>query len=95
MKEEAEEYRDLEMELLIREYQKNGGDGWRLDEGIEMSKSNQRLLEDELVKYYQRDLMPDEETRNALKSTGGITWREDQGVEGRRCILRIIMKQMV
>ena len=95
------------MELLIGEYQKNanqtpatlkvlefyGGDEWRIDKGIEMSRCIQRLVEDELVQQYQGDLMPDEETRNALESAGGITWREDQGVEGRRCILRIIKEE--
>ena len=88
---------------MIREYQKNanptlvtlkvlefyGGDKWRIDEGIEMSRCIQQLVEDELV----QDLMPDEETRNALESAGGITWREDQGIEGRRCILQIIKEE--
>ena len=83
---------------MIREYQKNsnptpatlkvlefyGGTEWRIDEGIEMSRCNQRLVEDELVQHYLRESMSVEETRNTLESAGGITWREDQGVEGRR-----------
>ena len=44
-------------------------------------------VEDELVQQYQRNLKPDEETREALESSGGIAWREDKGEEGRKCIL--------
>ena len=90
---EAQEYRDAETEALIREYQKNakptqatmkllefyGGDNWRIDEGAEMSRCIQRLVEEELVQNYQSDSMPDEETRNALEKAVGMNWREDQG----------------
>ena len=37
--------------------------------------------------------MPDKETRHALESDEGITWREDQEVEGRRFILRNIKEK--
>ena len=70
---------------MIREYQKNanptpatlkllefyGGDKWRIDKGKEMSTCIQCLVEEELVQNYQRDLMPDEETRNALEYVEG------------------------
>ena len=52
-----------------------------------MSRCIQLLVEKELVQNYQRDLTPDEETRNALEKAVGISWREDQGVEGRSCIM--------
>ena len=80
-KAEAEDYRIRETKLLIGEYQKNanptlstmkllefyGGYKWRIDKGLEMSRCIQRLVEEELVQNYQRDLMPDEETRNPLE----------------------------
>ena len=34
--------------------------------------------------------MLDEKTRNVLEDTVGMNWREDQGVEGRSCIMQII-----
>ena len=58
-----------------------------------MSRCIQRLVEEELVQNYQRDLTPDEETRNTLEYAVGMNWREDQGVEGRRCILQIIKEE--
>ena len=96
-KAEAEEYRDPETKLLIREYQKNanptqatlklleiyGGEEWRIDEGVEMSRCIQHLVVEELIKIYKRDSTPDEETRNALEYAVGMNWRKDQGVEGR------------
>ena len=104
VKAEAEEYRDMETELLIREYQKNahptqatlkllelyGEDKWRIEEGVKLSRCFQGLVEEELIQNYQRDSTTDEEKRNALEYVGGMKWREDQGVEGRRCILGII-----
>ena len=71
---EAQEYRDVETEGLIREYQKSakptqatmkileiyGEDKWRIDKGAEMSRCIQRLVEKELVQNYQRDSTPDE-----------------------------------
>ena len=48
-----------------------GGDKWRIDKGKEMSTCIQCLVEEELVQNYQRDLMPDEETRNALEYVEG------------------------
>ena len=50
-------------------------------------------MEEELIQNYQRDSTPDEETRKTLEYTVGINWREDQGVEGRRCILQIIKEE--
>ena len=50
-------------------------------------------MEKELVQNYQRDSTPDEETRNALEKAEGTNWREDQGVEGRSCIMRIIKEE--
>ena len=78
---------------MIREYQQNakptqatmgiiefyGGQKWRIDEGAEMSRCIQSLVEQELVLNYQRDLTPDEETRNVLEKAAGANWREDQG----------------
>ena len=57
-----------------------GGEKWRIDKGAEMSRCIQRLVEEELVQNYQRDLTPDEETRNPLEYAVGMNWREDQGV---------------
>ena len=65
-KAEAEEYREGETKLLIREYQKDanptpatlkilefyGGHKWRIDKGIEMRRCIQCLVEEELVKNY-------------------------------------------
>ena len=55
-----------------------------------MSRCFQGLVEEELIQNYQRDSTTDEEKRNALEYVVGMKWREDQGVEGRRCILGII-----
>ena len=77
--------RDAEIEGLIREYKKNvnptqstmkilefyGGEDWRTNEGAEMSRCIQRLVEEELVKDYQRDSEPDKETRGTLEE--GVT----------------------
>ena len=61
-----------------------GGEKWRIDEGAEMSRCIQRLVEKELVQNHQRDSTPDEEPRNALEKAVGMNWREDQGVAGGR-----------
>ena len=58
-----------------------------------MSKFIKCLVEEELVQNYQRDSTPDEETRNVLEYAVGMNLREDQGVEGRRCILRIVKEE--
>ena len=50
-------------------------------------------MEKELVHNYQRDSTSDEETRNALDKAVGTNWREDQGVEGRSYIMRIIKEE--
>ena len=70
----------METELLIREYQKNTNSTPAtlkvleiINEGVEMSRCIQRLVEDELVQHYQRGSMPDEKIRNALESAGVIT----------------------
>ena len=70
-----------------------GGEDWRINEGAEMSRCIQCLVEEELVKDYQRDSKPDEETRLALEEGVGANWREDQGVVGRSYILRIIKEE--
>ena len=99
-KAEAEEYRDAETKLLIREYQKKanltpatlkilefyGGDKWRIDEGIEMRRCIQHLI-DELEQQYQRSLRPDKETSTVMESSRGTTWREDTGDEVKKNIL--------
>ena len=60
---------EVETEGLIREYQRNtkpiqstikllefyGGEDWRKNEGAGMKRCIQRLVEEELVKDYQRD----------------------------------------
>ena len=58
-----------------------------------MSRCIQGLVEEELVKDYQRDSKPDAETRCALEEGVGASWREDQGVVGRSYILRIIKEE--
>ena len=58
-----------------------------------MSRCIQCLVEQELVQNYQRDSMLDEETRNAPEKGVGTNWREDQGVEGRSYIMRIIKEE--
>ena len=90
---EAQEYRDVETAGLIREYQMNakltqatmeifefyGGEKWRIDEGAKMSRCIQCLVEQELVQNYQRDLTPDEETRNALEKAMGQIGEKTRG----------------
>ena len=44
-------------------------------------------MEEELVKDYQRDSVPDKETRRILEEGVGASWREDQGVIGQSYIL--------
>ena len=44
-----------------------------------MSRCIQHLVEKELVKDYQRDTKPDEETRHALEEGVEANWREEQG----------------
>ena len=70
------DYSDAETEGLIREFQKNakptpsnikilefyGGEYWRTNGGAKMSRCIQGLVEEELVKDYQRDSIPDKET---------------------------------
>ena len=58
-----------------------------------MSRCIQRLVEEELVHNYQSDSTPDEETRKAQEKVVGTNWREDQGVEGRSYIMRIIKEE--
>ena len=58
-----------------------------------MSRCIQRLVDKELVHNHQRDLTPDEETRHALEKVVGMNWREDQGVEERSYIMRIIKEE--
>ena len=70
-----------------------GGEDWRTKEGAKMSRCIKRLVEEELVKDYQRDSKPDEETRRTLEEGLGASWREDQGVAGRSYILRIIKEE--
>ena len=73
----SEEANPTQATLKLLEFY--GGDEWRIDEGVEMSRCIQRLVEEELVQNYQSDSMPDEETRNALEKAVGMNWREDQG----------------
>ena len=101
------DYRDMEIEGLIREYNKNpkltqstmkilefyGGEDWRTNKGAEMRRCIQQLVEEELVKDYQRDSKSDEDTRHILEERVGASWREDQGVVGRSYILRIIEEE--
>ena len=70
-----------------------GGDKWRIDEGAEISRCIQGLVQEELVQNYQKVSTLDEETRNTLEYAVGMNWREDQGVEGRSCILQIIKEE--
>ena len=70
-----------------------GGEDWRTKEGAKMSRCIKRLVEEELVKDYQRDSKQDEETRRALEEGVGASWREDQGVAGRSYILRIVKEE--
>ena len=58
-----------------------------------MRRCIQRLVENDLVQQYQRNLRPEKETREALESCGVIAWREDKGEEGRKCILQIIKEE--
>ena len=81
------DYRDAETEGLIREYQKNskptpsnmkilefyGGEDWKTNEGANMSRCIQPLVEKELVKDYQRDSKPDKETKNTLEDGVGAS----------------------
>ena len=92
---------DEETESLIREYQRNaipnldnlrlvefyGGEEWRKDEGAEMSRCIQRILEKELVDEYQKNAEPNEEVKRELDEKIEEKWREDQGVSGRNYIL--------
>ena len=45
-----------------------GGEALREDEGTDMRRCIQCLVEDELVQQYQRNLRPDKETRAVLES---------------------------
>ena len=67
-----------------------GGEDWRKNEGAELKRCIQRLVEDKYVKDYQRDSEPDKEIRGPLEEKVGAKWREDQGVAGRSYILGII-----
>ena len=58
-----------------------------------MRKCIQRLVKDELVQQYHRNSRPEEGTREVLESCGGISWREDTGEAGRKCILRLIKEE--
>ena len=58
-----------------------------------MRRCIQHLVEEDLVHNYQRDSMPDEETRNALEKAVGTNWREDQGVKGKSYTMRIIKEE--
>ena len=84
------DYRDAEIEGLIREYKKNakptqsamkilefyGVEDWRTNEGAEMRRCIQHLVEEKLVKDYQRDSEPDEETRCTLEERVGAKWKK-------------------
>ena len=70
-----------------------GGEAWRKDEGTDMRRCIQRLVEDELVQQYQRNSRPYEETRAVLESCGGMAWREDTGEEGRKSIQQVIKEE--
>ena len=58
-----------------------------------MRRCIQQLVEEELVKDYQRDSKSDEDTRHILEERVEASWREDQGVVGRSYILRIIKEE--
>ena len=63
---------------------------WRKNEGAEMKSCIQCLVEEELVKEYQRNSEPDEETTGTLEERVGAKWREDQGVAERSYVLGVI-----
>ena len=46
-----------------------------------------------MVKDYQKDSEPDEETRRAIEEKVGDKWREEQEVAGRSYILGIIKEK--
>ena len=58
-----------------------------------MKRCIQHLVEEELVKDYQRDSKIDKDTRHILEERVGASWREDQGILGRSYILRIIKEE--
>ena len=87
------EEEDEETESLIREYQRSpipdmynlrlvefyGGEEWRKNEGAEIRRCIQRIVEKELVDSYQKNSRPSEEVRCALEEIVGEDWREEQG----------------
>ena len=94
---------DEETESLIREYQRStipepynlrlmefyGGEYWRKDEGAEMKRCIQRIVEKELIDKYHKNLKPSEEVGCVLEERIGENWREEQGVPGRNYIMML------
>ena len=70
-----------------------GGEEMRKDQGTDMRRCIQCLVEDKLVQQYQKNSRPDQETREALESSGGTAWREDEGEERRKGILRTVKEE--